>query len=265
MSTYDRGREKGTYAILPIVEILGQLPSSNPVRAKIDRKIVSLSEDAALSNPSNDRLALVDVGVGNWSSLLSLLRRLGTQPVIVRHWKDLVACNRVILPGVGNFGSFSSALKTSGIWEEVRSSALHNAIPLLGICVGAQMLFDSSEESDAGEGLGIIPGVVKRLSPDLTKTIPRIGWDYLEVSRSAGLSEGVVESLTAPNRFYFSHSYFMSPTDRSVVKSTSGSSSNIPAIVSSSNIVGVQFHPERSSKYGASFLKAYLDGFFDAP
>lgn len=250
---------------MPIVRLLSQLSGAILITADNGLFSMSVSTTPSSSNLSDQRIGLIDVGIGNWASLLSLMRPLGSNPVVVRRGENFQHYDRIILPGVGNFGAFSSALKASGMWEELRNGVVTGAVPMLGICVGAQILLDSSEESETEEGLGIIPGVVRQLSPDLTRTIPRIGWDYLDVSSNSGLSGGAIESLSSPNRFYFSHSYFVIPIDRAVVKATSRSSSDIPAVISHGHVVGVQFHPERSSKFGASFLGAYLRGFFDAP
>lgn len=159
--------------------------------------------------------------------------------------------DRIILPGVGNFGEFSRQLRSLGFTEPLKDFVRKQRGLLLGICVGAQILFEASEESPLEEGLGIISGKVLEVPGDQTAPVPRIGWDRLALVNAGPLSTKILENS---NRYFFAHSYFMSPTDSSSVVAVSSSNPSIPAIVSIAGVTALQFHPERSSNYGKQVL-----------
>jgi len=164
---------------------------------------------------------------------------------------DIDRFDRIILPGVGNFGEFSRQLRFLGFQEPLTSFVRNQRGNLLGICVGAQILFEASEESPSEEGLGIISGKVLKVPGDQTAPVPRIGWDRLALVAPSPLTAEVAENL---NRYFFAHSYFMNPTDSASVIAVSASNPLVPAIVSVAGVTALQFHPERSSNYGKQIL-----------
>ena len=210
-------------------------------------------------------VGILDVGVGNVSTLLSIFRSMEIQVNRITAPSEISACSRLILPGVGNFGAFMQAVRQNGFDDYIKGSALELKLPILGICVGAQALFESSEESPETAGLGIIAGTNVQISEKEARKIPRVGWDYIVPSkigrdqRSLAQAPGSLEG-----RYFFSHGYRFSPKNHELVLSSSGTSIAIPAIIRQENILCVQFHPERSLNSGRNFLREFHIGVFDA-
>jgi glutamine amidotransferase len=165
----------------------------------------------------------------------------------------------LILPGVGHFGAFMSALRRSGLDELIVKMCIIERTPILGICVGAQAMLEGSEEDKSVTGLGWVKGMNTRLSKEDSELIPRVGWDVLRPNRSKVPIDGLAKTLFGNgNRFYFSHSYKFNLSDNSQsLIATSGSKSPIPVVFLQRNLLGVQFHPERSQVYGVNFLRAF--------
>ena len=193
------------------------------------------------------RVAIIDYGCGNLHSLAKAIRRSGADPVITSNSSEALACNALFLPGVGAFGSASASLSVSA--SELRS-ALLDGMPCLGICLGMQLLFDRSDEGP-GRGLGVIEGVVRRLE---ATRVPHMGWNTLD---------DVADTALFPNSLdtaYFANSYVCEPIDSTVVTAwTTHETDRFPAAVRLRNIVGVQFHPEKSSAPGLGLIRAFLD------
>lgn len=190
------------------------------------------------------KLAIVDVGCGNVGSVGIAAERLGLSPVLTDDARTIASADKVILPGVGAAGYAMAQIEARGLADVLR--ALRQ--PVLGICLGMQLLFDGSEE-DAVPCLGIIPGKVRRLSPAPGMPVPHMGWSRLAVSDDAiGLADG--------DYVYFAHSYACDAGDHAIATAEYGQV--IPAAVRKGNFLGAQFHPERSGAAGARFLKAFL-------
>lgn len=199
------------------------------------------------------RLAIIDSGGANISSVRHALARLGVESVFTADADVIRSADRVILPGVGAAGVAMSRLHQLGLVECIRQLRQ----PVLGICLGMQLLFDASDEShDGNEGvdcLGIIPGTLRRLQPAEGIRIPHMGWNTTHVVREDPLLAG----LSATPWFYFVHSYCAPVGESTLATCTHGET--FAAIVNKDNFYGAQFHPERSARHGARLLANFLE------
>ncbi len=203
-------------------------------------------------------LVVVETETANVGSVVNMCRRLGGDPVVSDDPRTIASADKLLLPGVGAFDAGMASLHGSGLVEVVRLRA-SEGVPILGICLGMQLLFDSSEEG-VETGLGLIPGVVKRLpvdSPVGLVRVPHMGWSRLECCRPHGLTEGIGEEA----RFYFVHSYAVVPEHDSDIIGVSTHGSRFVSAVARQNVLGVQFHPEKSHRYGKILLGNFLRGF----
>ncbi len=204
------------------------------------------------------RLVVVETGTANVGSVVNMFRRLGGDPIASGDPGTIKRADKILLPGVGAFDAGMASLHDSGL-VEVLQIRVGEGVPLLGICLGMQLLFDSSEEG-SDKGLGLIPGVVRRLSPDSSDgpiRIPHMGWSRIEKRRPHNLTEGIGEEA----RFYFVHSYAVVPKDDSDIIGVSTYGSQFVSAVARENVLGVQFHPEKSHRYGKALLSNFLQGF----
>ena len=200
-------------------------------------------------------LAIVDYGVGNLFSLCSSLKSLNQPAVITSDPKEISAADRVILPGVGAFGDAAEKLRNTGLDTVVREQA-ENGKPLLGICLGMQLLFEKSYEFGEHAGLGLLQGSIvpmKETIPEGLK-IPQMGWNSLTLRRSHPLLRDIKEG----DCVYFVHSYYADGCDDSLI-AFCDYGREITAAVASGNVMGCQFHPEKSGKVGLSILKAFCE------
>lgn len=199
-------------------------------------------------------VGLVDYGAGNIQSLANAISHLGAQMQLVRTAGDLSSATHVLLPGVGAFGFCAERLRASGLIPSLEQWALVQRRPLLGICVGMQLLADSSEELGKQGGLGWLGGRVEKLqSCDKTVRIPHVGWNTVMFREPFGEFQcGDTSDL------YFDHSFaYVRPT-RGTVLATCDHGREFCAAVRYENIVGAQFHPEKSQSAGMRFLRSYL-------
>jgi glutamine amidotransferase len=197
--------------------------------------------------------AVIDYGAGNLRSVANALRAAGEDRPMVTHAAEEVArADRILLPGVGAYGACIGALRArSGMVEALEEAVMRRGVPFLGICVGLQLLADSGHEFGVHQGLGWVSGRVVRLSPrDTTLPIPHIGW-------SAVRAAGTVR-LAMPQWAYFVHSYHFEATDPDDVAAHADYGGPVVAAVRRGNIVGVQFHPEKSQAEGIGFLADFL-------
>ncbi len=187
-------------------------------------------------------IAVVDHGAGNLVSIGQALARAGAEVVMATKPSDLVGVDSVVLPGVGATKTVMDGIDAAGLREPLTSLD----VPMFGICVGMQVLFDSSDEDDA-DCLGLIPGVVRKLRN--TPSLPHIGWNDLTIERPDSLFAAV------PNEpVYFVHSYAPEPTDPATIVATSEHGERFVAAVRSGSISGTQFHPERSGRVGLAIM-----------
>lgn len=196
-------------------------------------------------------VTVVDTGSGNLRSLANALRRLGREAE-VRRTPPASHGGAVILPGVGAFGAAARALEEGG-WFPFLRAQVERGLPLVGICLGMQLLFEGSEESPGARGLGLLAGAVGRLDPRADR-VPHIRWARLEPAGGEGGGE-------RPEWAYFVHSYAARPLDPEVVRVWARHGGvPFPAVVGRGSVVGVQFHPEKSQGPGVAYLGALLGG-----
>ena len=193
-------------------------------------------------------VAVLDLGVGNTASMMFALDRLGARPVLSADPAVLTNAERLVFPGVGSAGFAADRLKATGLDAVLRAFER----PLLGICLGMQMLFERSEEGDA-QGLSLLPGAVRALTPAPERPVPHMGWNRLQVLREDPLLEG----LEPAAHVYFVHGYAAPVGDNTVAAATYGEA--FSAVVRRDKVCGCQFHPERSGPAGARILKNFLD------
>jgi imidazole glycerol-phosphate synthase subunit HisH len=204
--------------------------------------------------PNN--IAIFDYGAGNLFSLKAALERNGAHRVsIIKDIKVIEKFNGLVLPGVGNF---DPAIRSIEPHKELLIQAIDDAknggVPMLGICLGMEMLFDKSEEGVL-EGLKILDGEVVMLARTRVK-IPHIGWNNLHITRK---DSKLLYGVTDGSWVYFVHSYYVKPKDKGLVAARSHYGTRIPAVVENGNLFGTQFHPEKSGSIGASMLKNFLN------
>ena len=197
------------------------------------------------------KIAIFDFGAGNLFSLHQSLLRNGAHAVdIVRTLKGLENYNGLVLPGVGNFDSAISSIQKDA---PSLNMAVANAMPVLGICLGLEMLFDKSEEGIL-EGLKLLDGEVLML-PKRKVKVPHIGWNNLRiVNRESSLLKGIPQNSWV----YFVHSYHIEPKDQNLIAATADYGSKLPVVIERSNLFGTQFHPEKSGKIGAQIMKNFI-------
>ncbi len=197
-------------------------------------------------------VAIFDYGAGNLFSLKAALERNGAQNVIIIHdMKGLDKFDGLVLPGVGNF---DPAVKSIEPYKDIFIKSIEDFMPILGICLGMEMLFNHSEEGTR-DGLKILDGKVIILPKKKVK-VPHMGWNNLEIiKKESKLLQGIQDGSWA----YFVHSYLIVPENNSIVSATSQYGVNIPAIVEEGNLYGTQFHPEKSGKLGAIIMKNFLN------
>ena len=196
-------------------------------------------------------IAIIDYGMGNLRSIHNALAKVGGNPVIVSDSKSLsdADADAVVIPGVGSFGD---AMRNLTPFSDKLFDLVDSGTPFLGICIGMQVLFERSEESDAA-GFGLLAGDVIRI-PDGVK-IPQMGWNELTIRSDTDLLAGINDG----DFFYFVHSYYCVPEDERVIAATTDYGVDMAAVVEKDNIRAVQFHPEKSSKKGLLILKNFVE------
>jgi len=201
-------------------------------------------------------IAVVDYGVGNVQAFLNIYERLNIDAIAARDVCTLQKASKIILPGVGAFDWAMSRLTASGLRTSVEDLVINQLIPVLGVCVGMQMLADSSEEGTL-PGLGWISGQVKRFADtrfNHATHLPHMGWNDVEPVSGDGLFSG----LERP-RFYFLHSYFFEQADTSCVLAETDYGGMFSSAVRRGHIMGTQFHPEKSHRWGVQLLKNFAE------
>lgn len=199
-------------------------------------------------------IAIINYGIGNLGSIRNMIEHVGGDAVITDSMETLREAKALILPGVGAFDACVAALRDSGLLGLIERRVHAEGVPLLGICVGLQLMANRSEEGRES-GLGWIAGEVERLRPhpEAKLKVPHLGWRSVEVGSARGWA-GVDDRP----RFYFAHSYHFVPSDKEVIVGTVDYGGSVVAAVSQRNILAVQFHPEKSHKFGFQFFRQYL-------
>ena len=200
---------------------------------------------------SGKKLGVIDYGSGNLRSVCKAIEAAGSIPSLVTGPSGLDSLDAIVVPGVGAFAHCAENLRATGLWDPVREWALSGR-PYLGICLGYQLLFESSEESPGVEGLGVLKGRVVRFS-DAALKVPHMGWNTL--SKTSG---PLYNGLSGDVSMYFVHSYYPVPADSSLVSAWSDYGVSFAAGVSSGALHAVQFHPEKSQSAGLALLRNFL-------
>ncbi len=208
------------------------------------------------------KVGVIDYGVGNLGSVLRALEELRVAPVLVNRAADMHATDCLILPGVGNFADCARLLDHGGWTTALRDEVQGYQRPLLGVCVGMQLLADSSTEGAADgqdtPGLGFIPGQVRHLrSFGCTQRVPHVGWNGITRTRT---DDHLFDDIPDGTDFYFVHSYAFAPQDAADVLATTDYGVPVTAAVRRGHVWGTQFHPEKSSRAGFRLLKNFIEG-----
>lgn len=197
-------------------------------------------------------VAIIDYNAGNLKSVEKALLAVGQESVITRDFHTILSADHVILPGVGAFGEAMDQLKQYEL-DKVIYDVVDKKIPFLGICLGLQLLFEGSDESQGVEGLHLLDGQILRIPDKEGLKIPHIGWNSLDLQNDGRLFQGMKENPFV----YFVHSYYLKAKDESIVTATCDYSTCIHASVEKDNIFACQFHPEKSSETGLKILKNF--------
>ncbi|MDM9381933.1 imidazole glycerol phosphate synthase subunit HisH [Chlorogloeopsis sp. ULAP01] len=199
-------------------------------------------------------IAVIDYDMGNLHSVCKGLEKAGANPKVTDSHKDLEKADAIVLPGVGAFDPAVQHLRSRALEQPIKA-AIESGKPFLGICLGLQILFESSEEG-VEPGLGIIKGKVRRFRPEPGITIPHMGWNQLEFTQPNCL---LWEYLSPQPWVYFVHSYYVDPTDPQVRAATvTHGSQTVTAAIAHENLMAVQFHPEKSSNIGLQILSNFV-------
>ena len=198
-------------------------------------------------------IALIDYDAGNTKSVEKALHFLGQEAVLTRDREELLAAEKVILPGVGNFGEAMANLERFGLVPVIRQ-IVERKTPFLGICLGLQLLFEESEEAPGVPGLGILKGKILRIPEAEGLKIPHMGWNSLHLKNQGRLFRNIPEE----SYVYFVHSYYLKAAEREIVKAAASYGVEIDASVEKDNVFACQFHPEKSSEVGLNILKNFV-------
>ncbi len=200
-------------------------------------------------------IAIVDYGMGNLRSVQRGFERVGAEARIVQSPRELKDARGIVVPGDGAFGKAMENLRAAN-WVEPLRTACERGIPFFGICVGMQLLFETSEEMGQHKGLGILRGSVKRFHSGLK--VPQMGWNQIRIS-PMNHSSSLLRDVPDGGYAYFVHSYYCAPSDPSVIAATTDYGIEFASVVARGNIFGVQFHPEKSQLVGLKMLENFVE------
>lgn len=203
-------------------------------------------------------LAIINYGVGNLGSIYNMLKKIGVQATIANTTEEIMAADKIVLPGVGHFDYCMQELRKSNLLPALEEQVLQKKKPVLGICVGSQMLMEASEEGSE-TGLGWIKGKVVKFNKEALPAdckVPHMSWSEVQPKGHQPLYEGITEP-----RFYFVHSYYIQPADKADVTATADYGISFTASVGHEHIQGVQFHPEKSHRFGMQLYSNFAQRF----
>jgi len=196
-------------------------------------------------------ITIIDYGMGNLRSVQKAFERVGAQAVVINNPEALQDADALVLPGVGAFGDAMTNLRAAGLVGPILS-AVGEGKPLLGICLGMQLLFEESEEMGCHQGLGLLPGRVRRFAEGLK--VPHIGWNQIHIRRPCPLLTGVRDGSFA----YFVHSYYADPAEEEIVVAVTDYGPGFASVVAQGRVFGIQFHPEKSQDVGLRILRNFV-------
>jgi glutamine amidotransferase len=200
-----------------------------------------------------NEVVIIDYKMGNIGSVVNMIKKSGGVPIVSSDANTILAAKKLLLPGVGSFDAGMRSLKDSGL-DKIICNAVSLNIPLLGICLGMQLLLSRSEEG-ISKGLNLVEGsVYKFISDDKYKKVPHMSWNTLDIKKNNKL----LNCLDQDSRFYFVHSYYVKCVNNDEVLSTTKYINEFVSVFNKSNIYGAQFHPEKSHKYGMRLFQNYL-------
>lgn len=197
-------------------------------------------------------ISIIDYNAGNLRSVQKALEKCGANTEVTSNPDDLLHADKVVFPGVGAFGKAMESVNSFGFCDPIHDFIAAGK-PFLGICLGLQLMFDSSEESPGVQGLSILRGTVQRFSHDLKA--PHLGWNELKQVRKSPLWQGVADD----GYFYFAHTFFIAPEDESVIVGATEYGGAVPVAIKSGNVFGLQFHPEKSQAVGLQVLANFVN------
>ena len=199
-------------------------------------------------------VAIIDYGAGNLQSVKKALDFIGAESKITNNKDEINAASHIILPGVGSFADAMSCIRERGLEETIKKSA-NGSKHFLGICLGLQLLFESSEESPGVKGLGVFKGDIVTIPKDNGLKVPHIGWNSVKLNQTNGIFEGIKDE----SYFYFVHSYYLKNADEDIVAGTTEYGVPIQCAVQNGRVCATQFHPEKSSEVGLALLKNFVN------
>lgn len=199
-------------------------------------------------------VAIIDYGAGNLQSVKKALDFIGAKSIITADENEINAASHIILPGVGSFGDAMHSIREKGLEDVIKKSA-DGSKHFLGICLGLQLLFESSEESPGVDGLGIFKGKIVTIPKDNGLKVPHIGWNSVSLKQT----DGIFENLRDNSYFYFVHSYYLNDADEKVVAGTTEYGVPIQCAVQQGRVSATQFHPEKSSEAGLTILRNFVN------
>lgn len=197
--------------------------------------------------------AIIDYGAGNLMSVKKALDYIGAKSIVTSDPAEIAAAESVILPGVGAFGDAMDSMRKRGLDSAVKAAALSGK-PFLGICLGLQLLFETSDETPGAQGLSLLKGKISEIPKTNGLKVPHIGWNSIEIRENSRLFSGIPNG----SYFYFVHSYYLNGADESDVAATTEYGVKIECAVERGNLFATQFHPEKSGAVGLQVLKNFI-------
>ena len=198
-------------------------------------------------------VAIIDYGAGNLMSVKKALDFIGAESEITMDKARIEAASHIILPGVGSFGEAMASMESRGLVDTVKSAALSGK-PFLGICLGLQLLFSASDESEGAQGLSLLSGKISSIPKDIGLKVPHMGWNSVSVKQDGG----IFKDIPNDSYFYFVHSYYLGGADEADIAATAQYGVEIQCAVQRGNLCAVQFHPEKSGTIGLKLLENFL-------
>ena len=199
-------------------------------------------------------IAVIDYGVGNLFSVEKALLQFTSDVIVTNDEEKIASAQKLVLPGVGDFGECMRNLEKTGLIPVIMDK-INSGTPLLGICMGQQILFEGSEESPGAKGLGIFKGMVKRINAPGLK-VPHMGWNNLNITNK---DSRILNGIDAESYVYFVHSFYADADNKAEIAATCDYTTSMDVVVEKGNVFGCQFHPEKSSNTGLHILKNFLE------
>jgi glutamine amidotransferase len=202
---------------------------------------------------------VVDYGMGNLGSVRRALEECGAEVLVSEHPPDLKLANRILLPGVGAFADGMAHLEREGWIHALQKAVLDDKLPILGICLGMQLMMSQGDEGGKSSGLGFFEGSVRRMIPAEGERLPHVGWNEIHPCGETPLLKPLLKDILPGTDFYFVHSYCVEPVDSQVIMAHTPYAGGFPSVIGREHMAGVQFHPEKSSQAGFQILKNFLE------